>query len=57
MRHVNIISYIDVRINGGEYDNNQPIKNKLTKIRGKILHKTPLTKSDVKLLTSEGFIF
>ena len=51
MKDLNIIiGEIDNRIKSGEYDNLSSMRDRLIKIRGKILHKNELNKFDLKTL-------
>ena len=56
MKNFNLIHQIDNRINTGEFDDFKSIKNRLIKIRGKLLHKTMLSKSDIETLKNEDFL-
>ena len=49
----NLINQIDERIQ--EFDNT--VKNKLMKIRGKLLHRIILSNLDVQILKNNFFIF
>ena len=56
MNRSDIIKQIDQRVfDFKEYDSFQTLKNRLMKIRGKLLHCEMLSKNDIATLKSENF--